>query len=98
MFIKGNVREYTRTPFISPVGYFVTVLEVRELKRIHGSAVSVDISKGGLGIITDYPLEAGHVVSFDEEIKINNTTAKAAIVRWTGKINNNKYRVGLRFV
>jgi hypothetical protein len=98
MFIKGNVREYTRTPFVSPVGYFVTVLEVRELKRVHGSAVSVDISKGGLGIITDYPLEAGHVLSFDNDIKINNTTAKAAIVRWTGMINSDKYRVGLRFV
>ncbi|MBI5188473.1 MAG: PilZ domain-containing protein [Nitrospirae bacterium] len=98
MFIKGNVREYSRTPFVTPVRYSVSVMDVRELKKIQDTAVSVDISKGGLGMITGYPIETGHVLTFKDEIKINNITAKAAIVKWTGKIDSNKYRVGLKFV
>ncbi len=97
MFIKGDVRKFTRTPFITPVKYSVSVLDMKELKRIHDTAVSVDISTGGLGILTDYPLEEGHVLAFENETRINDITSRAAIVKWTGIINN-KYRVGLMFV
>ncbi len=98
MFIKGNLRKDTRTPFITPVRYSVPVLDIRELRRIHDTAVSVDISAGGLGVLTDYPLEEGHVLTFEDEINMNGITAKSAIVRWAGKLNGNKYRVGLKFV
>ncbi|MFZ6016030.1 MAG: PilZ domain-containing protein [Nitrospirota bacterium] len=98
MFIKGNVREYSRTSFVTPVKYSVSVMDVRELKKIHDTAVSVDISKGGIGMITGYPLEAGHVLTFEDEIKINSIIAKAAIVKWTGRIDRDKYRVGLKFI
>jgi len=98
MFVEGNLRKDTRTPFVVPVRYSVSVLDMRELKRIHDIAVSVDISTGGLGILTDYPLEEGHVLTFEGKINMNNITAKSAIVRWAGKIDGNKYRVGLKFV
>jgi hypothetical protein len=98
MFIKGNVRKDTRTPFITPVRYSVSVLEIRELRRINDTAVSVDISIGGLGMLTGYPLEEGHVLTFEDEINMNGITAKSAIVRWSGKLNGNNYRAGLKFV
>lgn len=98
MFIKGNLRKDKRTPFVMPVRYSVSVLDMRELKQIHDVAVSVDISTEGIGILTDYPLEEGHVLTFNDEINMNNIAAKSAIVRWAGKIDGNKYRVGLKFV
>ncbi len=98
MFIKGNVRKDTRTPFIKPVKYSVTVLEMRELRRIYNTAISVDISAGGLGMLTGYSLEEGHVLNFENEINMKGITAKSAIVRWSGKLNGNNYRVGLKFV
>lgn len=98
MFIQGNLRKDTRTSFITPVRYSVSVLEMRELRRIYDTAVSVDISAGGLGVLTDYPLEEGHVLTFEDEINMNGITAKSAIVRWSGKLNGNNYRVGLKFV
>ena len=98
MFIQGNLRKDTRTSFVTPVRYSVSVLEIRELRRIYDTAVSVDISTGGLGILTDYPLEEGHVLTFEDEINMNGITAKSAIVRWSGKLNGNNYRVGLKFV
>ena len=48
-------------------------------------------------MITGYPLRAGHVLTFEDEIKINGFIAKAAIVRWAEKVKGNKYRVGLKF-
>ena len=33
MFIKGDVRKFIRTPFVTPVKYSVSVLDMRELKR-----------------------------------------------------------------
>ncbi len=81
-----------------PVRYSVSVLDMRELKQIHDVAVSVDISTEGIGILTDYPLEEGHVLTFNDEINMNNITAKSAVVRWSGKIDGNIYRVGLKFV
>lgn len=98
MFITGDLRERIRTPFVKPIRYSASVLDMRGPKRIYDTAVSIDISEGGLGIITSYPFEAGHVLTFEDEIKINDITAKSAIVRWAEKINGNKYRAGLKFV
>ena len=98
MFIKGNLREHERKPFITPLKYSLSVIELRELKKIFNVAVSVDISSGGLGIITDFPLEKGHVLTFEDTIKLHHIIPqKAAVVKWTGKING-KYRAGLKFV
>lgn len=99
IMFKEDLREYTRLPFISIIRYSVSVVDSRELKKISEGAVSVDICKGGLGMIANYPLEAGHVLVFEDEIKtINHIKARAAIVRWTGKLEDDKYRVGVEFV
>lgn len=98
MFITGNLRKFIRTPFVKHIKYFVSTLGMNEPMHIHDTAVSIDISKGGLGIITSCPLDAGRVLTFEDEIKISDIIAKSAIVRWTEKINGNKYRVGLKFV
>ena len=96
--MKGDLREYVRRTVVRPIRYFVTVSNMGESKKIHNTGVSIDISKGGLGMITDYPLKGGDILAFEDEIKINDFTAKAAIVRWTEKIEGNKYHVGLGFI
>ncbi len=98
MFIKGDLRKDMRKPFVMPVRYSASVSDMRELKQIYDIAVSVDISTGGIGILTDYPFEEGHILTFNDEINMNNITAKSAIVRWSGKVDSNKYRVGLKFI
>jgi hypothetical protein len=98
MFIKGNLREDLRTPFVAPFRYSVSALEKRALKEINGIAVSVDIGKGGMGILTDVPLAKGHVLTFEDTIAMkDHLIRKDAIVKWTGKIDG-QYRVGLQFV
>lgn len=96
MFVKGDLREGRRTSFVTPVRYSVSVLGTKGLKTIHDAAVSIDINAGGLGILTGYPLETGHILTFKDEI--NGIEAKSAVVRWSDKFENNKYRVGLKFI
>jgi c-di-GMP-binding flagellar brake protein YcgR len=98
MFVKGNLRNDIRIPHISPVRYSISVLNSNDVNRVAYNAVSVDISAGGLGMLTDYPLEKGYVLTFEDEVKSNGINAKSAIVRWAGKIDGNKYRVGLKFI
>ena len=97
MFVKGDLRSHVRTSFIRPVRYYLSVLDANELKRIRNDGVSVDISAGGLGMLSDFPFEKGHVLTFEEEISTNGM-AKAAIVRWQVKLMEISTVVGLKFI
>ena len=62
MSTKINLREHTRTSAVMPIRYSAVVFKAKELRKISDTAVSVDISNGGVGIVTGYLLEKGHVV------------------------------------
>ncbi len=98
MFVKGNLREYTRTYFVKQIRFFINTHDKNEKYHVHETAVSVDISKGGIGIFTTYPLKEGEQLIFEDEINTHKIKAKSAVVRWSGKMNGNRYRVGLQFV
>ena len=89
-------RKYERRPFL-PIRYYLPAPHTEKSKKIYRYGDSVDISKGGLGIITDYPLTKGNILFFLDKIKIDDIVAKSAVVRWTKEIENNRYRVGLEF-
>jgi hypothetical protein len=98
MFTKTELRGNTREPITIPVQYSVVISKLMEFKKITDSAVAVDISRGGIGLLTRFLLETGHVMIFDNQIKINGITAKIGVVRWVDRSNNCKYRVGLKFI
>ncbi len=93
-----NLREQSRTATVMTVRYSAVSFNFIELRNIRDTAVSVDISNRGIGIVTGHQLEKGHVVIFEEEIATNGRKAKVAVVRWVNKVDGNKYRVGLKFV
>lgn len=98
MFIKGSLREHERSPFVKPLRYSLVCNEKSNQRKITKTGVSVDISKGGLGIITDYQLHEGNLVTFENGIKMKNEKLKkAAVVKWSGKMYG-KYRIGLAFI
>lgn len=96
--MKTELRGNTREPITIPVQYSVVITKLMELKKITDSAVAVDISRGGIGLLTRFLLETGHVMIFDNEIKINGITAKIGVVRWVDRSDNSNYRVGLKFI
>jgi hypothetical protein len=98
MFVKGNLREYTRTYFVKQIRFSLDSSERSKKKLINETAISVDISKGGIGIFTTYPLKEGQLLNFEDEIHTHSVQVASAVVRWAGKINGNRYRVGLQFI
>jgi hypothetical protein len=98
MFIKGSLREHERNPFIAPLKYSISESSMPESGNLQQVAISVDISPGGIGIITDFPLKTADVLTFENAVKINDMISRdSAVVQWSGKISN-RYRIGLKFV
>ena len=91
-------RKYERIPHVEPIRYYLTALRMDRLEKIYNEGVSVDISKGGLGMVTDFPLTRGDVLYFEPEIKINDSKESISIVRWALEVEENKYRVGIEFM
>ena len=67
-------------------------------EKPYAGGISVNISKGGLGMITDFPIKTGDILFFEDEIKINKIIAKASIVRWVKEIGKNRHLIGTEFV
>jgi hypothetical protein len=66
-------------------------------KSLSLSGDVVDISSGGIGLMTDYPLEPGHLISFDSQL--DEVVHKTGIVKWTtATAGNYLHRAGVEFV
>jgi hypothetical protein len=88
----GERRDVERRAQIGSIRYSVTVLEFRDRRRIDLRGEVVDISESGIGITTDFPLERGHVLTFSD-----NIGHPTGIVEWSSRVQNNGYRVGVKF-
>jgi hypothetical protein len=88
-------RKYERRPFTKVIRY-TPYQHLGKSTEIASEGVTFDISERGLAMITDYPLEKGDVLFFEPEMKVNDSTAKVASVKWVRKIEKDKYRVGLK--
>jgi hypothetical protein len=95
MFIK-DLRSHERNPFVESLEYSVTVENFKSLRKINGVAVAIDLSKKGIGILINHPLEAGHVLTFKNK-KVHISLATTAIVKWSDRIDDTTYRAGLKF-
>jgi len=98
--MTGDLRRHTRTSIVMPIQYSAMVVNLRELKKIYKTAKIVDISPEGVGIVTDYSLEKGHILVFEKEIAANGRKAKVAVLRWVKKVKGeiDKYKRGRRDV
>ncbi|OGW55183.1 MAG: hypothetical protein A2Y81_07095 [Nitrospirae bacterium RBG_13_43_8] len=91
-------RRHERKPFVQNIKYYLPASQ-RGKDRIYSYGDSVDISHGGLGMITHFPLMRGDTLFFEPELKVNGIMAKSSVVRWVKELTGNtKYRVGLEFV
>ena len=89
----AELRQVDRRTFVKIIDYSVCVLEFRELKSLKFQADIIDISDSGMGLRTEYPLEPGHVLSFNSGLAY-----RTGVVRWSRKgRNEHSYRAGLSF-
>jgi hypothetical protein len=75
--------------------FTVLLTHSTELKRIAARGKTVDVSPSGIGIITDFPLEAGHVLEWDD--KHNKGNLHIALVKWAQE-DEGSCRAGLIFI
>lgn len=88
-------RKYERHPYKKVVRYTPFYLSEKSARVSH-EGVIIDISKKGLGMITDIPLEKGNILFFDPEININDYTAIVSTVKWSSEVEKDLFRVGLK--
>jgi SAM-dependent methyltransferase len=89
-FNNGGARQFERRPVSQTVDFSISSRESSERKFLHLKGKAVDISDGGLGIQTDYPLKPGHMLWFND-----GTEDKAGLVQWCIK-HDDDYRVGVK--
>jgi len=86
-------RQFERRPFKKTINYSVNVFDAVELLKLNLKADTIDISKAGMGIWTDYPLEPGYVLRLND----NDIERIAGVVEWS-KMVDDSYRAGIKFV
>lgn len=91
-----DLRRGIRRQIAKSINYSVPVFDLSVLKRIHDVGMCSDMSAGGLCMTTGYPLQKGHILIFEEQIR-NAIPASFAVVKWVHEIDNNSYRVGMKF-
>ncbi len=88
-------RKHTREPYNVALEFTVLLTQSTELKRIVARGEIVDKSPVGIGLITDFPLEAGHVLEWDDQH--NKGNLHMALVKWARQMEDS-YRAGLIFI
>ncbi len=88
-------RMHERVPYSAPLQFTILFMQSSELKRVDSNGEIIDTSLSGLGIRTEFPLEAGHIVEWEDQHQKGNL--HIAMVRWSQRLDNH-YRVGLKFV
>jgi CheY-like chemotaxis protein len=88
---RRGKRKHERRPFRGAFDYSIKAAELEEAKILSLKGNMVDISEGGMGVITDYSLHAGQMID------IEGMDQKTGIVKWISMIDNNAFRVGIEF-
>lgn len=86
-------RFYERLPYNHEIICLVNVFKDRELRHLELKCNSIDLSEKGISFFSDYPLEEGHVIRFNNGV----IDKKVGVVKWSKK-EGIKYKVGAMFV
>lgn len=90
-FVK-KTRKFRRRLNSQEMDIAMTIIGEGEIKRRHAEAESVDISEGGVGVVTSYPLRVSQVLCLKSAV-----TDKTGIVVWSRMDEDNTCRAGVRF-
>jgi DNA-binding response OmpR family regulator len=90
-FVKRS-RKSLRQPWREKIAFQMSVIAQGASTRWSLEAQAVDISDGGIGLLSQYPLKESQIVGFDE--KMGNRTG---VVAWSKMMDKENWRVGIRF-
>jgi len=85
-------RNYLRSSHVQTVQLLIDAAEQSYRAETMVKATLTDISDGGLGLITKYPLRKSQPVRF-----VNTDFSNAGVVAWTAETDNHICRAGVQF-
>jgi len=84
-------RKDERLPYSASLQFTVLCLQESNHQRIKTQGEIIDASKSGLGIMTGFPVEPGHVLMWND--KHQKVKLHIALVKWA-KEQDSSYRAG----
>lgn len=87
-----KTRKNHRSPFYRNFRFQMTVIHQGESKRLSIDAKSIDVSDGGVGLMTTYPLKTSQVIGFGEDLD-----RRTGVVAWSSMIDDHTCRAGVKF-
>ncbi len=87
-------RRAPRRPVDIKIRYSVTDMELGLATSVEADGKIIDISEYGFGLVTDYPLRRGHVITIKGGGK--NGIPSYGMVKWTATVNGS-FRAGLGY-
>jgi hypothetical protein len=60
-------RSFARVPYEAPLNFIVLLTRGGDLQKIQATGNIIDASEAGLGIMTEFPLEPGYVLEWDDK-------------------------------
>lgn len=85
-------RRFIRKPYSEGINYTLRAPEGELFKGLDLSGIGLDISLGGVSLLTDYPVESGHVMKFNSGLEQG-----IGIVKWSRDSVYNFYSAGVQF-
>ena len=78
-------RQFTRIPTDIDIDFKVTEVQFRQSAKIESTGKLVDLPDQGFGLVTNYHLEKGQVITINSGGQ--NNIPKFGLVKWTESVN-----------
>lgn len=88
-------RGFARAPYEASLNFIILVTHGPDLHKIQATGTIINASETGIGIMTEFPLEPGYVLEWDD--KHQRGKLHIALVKWSQQ-QSNLYRAGLVFI
>ncbi|UCE79964.1 MAG: PilZ domain-containing protein [Nitrospiraceae bacterium] len=89
MLNNNSKRKHQRIAYDEALNFSLAVVKFKSIEKVHSTGKAIDISDGGIGFYTDYPLEPGHILRIEHGPALSDT----AMVKWVIK-SENGFRAG----
>ncbi|MBI5640342.1 MAG: PilZ domain-containing protein [Nitrospirae bacterium] len=95
MEASSEKRMHERIKYSGSICFTILFMQSSEFKRMRSCGEILDVSRSGLGLKTEFPLDAGYILEWDDEHRKGKL--HVAMVKWSQKTDDS-YRAGLKFI
>lgn len=88
-------RRFERVPCNNHLNFTILTASDMQYEKIRTFGTVIDSSPGGIGLVTEFPLQPGYVLQWDDVNQKGNL--HMALVKWSLHLGGN-HRAGLEFI